>query len=263
MKLKAFFLLDKPRRFALQTVVLTAGLLITQLIWDDYRFFMVLILSIVSYILTAWSLSEDIKGVEWVSLFILPVLFTASVSLFYFLLPGRWITRLIITIIFAIGTYAIIKAENIYNVAVERSIPLLRVAQTSGLVISLIVVFFISNIVFSLRVTFFQSMMIIIPIIFLLSLQSLWSIKLETKISRELIIYSFVASIGVGELVTALSFWPVQIAMAALLTSSIYYAIIGVIQQYFLERLFVNSIKEYIFAFLFTLIITFIATQWG
>src|SRR3989338_8883160 len=100
--------LDKRERFALQTVILTVGVLTNQLIWQDYRFYMVDILSLFSYILTAWSLKEDVNGIEWILLFILPVLFTASVSLFYFLLPSRWIIRLATTVVFAVGTYAIL-----------------------------------------------------------------------------------------------------------------------------------------------------------
>lgn len=260
---KQFKLLGKTQRFVLQTILLTTGLLITQLIWDDYRFVMVVILSIASYILTAFSLTENIQGVEWITLFILPVVFTASVSLFYFLLPGRWITRLMMILIFSIGTYAIIKAENILNVAIERSIPLLRVAQTSGLVITLIIVFFTSNIVFSLKLPFWMSPLIIFPIIFLLALQSLWSVKLEDKISRQIFIYTLVISMGVGELTIVLSFWPIQIATAALLITSSYYALVGPIQQYFLGRLFRNTIKEYVFSFAFILFITFITTTWG
>ena len=88
--------LDKRQRFVIQTLFLTAGLLITQLIWQDVRFAMVVILSLFSYILTAWSLTEGVKGIEWYMLFILPVFFTLSVSLFYFLLPARWFIRIII-----------------------------------------------------------------------------------------------------------------------------------------------------------------------
>lgn len=257
------FLFDKRQRFALQTFVLTAGLLITQLIWEDYRFLMVGVLAILSYILTAWSLFEDIKGIEWILLFILPTLFTATVSLFYFLLPGRWITRLTIATVFALGTYANLLVENIYNVAVARSIQLIRAAQSVGLLISLVVVFLSTSLVFSLRVYPWLNMLILASISFLLGLQSFWSVKLEENLSCKIFLYAFIVSWGIGELVFVISFWPIQLATASLFITSSFYALVGIVQQYLSDRLFRNTIREYILVFLFTLVLIFLTTKWG
>lgn len=267
LKLRKFHFLDKQQRFVIQTTVLTAGLLITQLIWEDYRFFMVLILSIFSYLLTAWSLKEDIIGTEWLLLFILPVLFTASMSLFYFLLPGRWISRLTISAIFAIGTYAIVRAENIYNVAAQRSIQLLKVAQTVGLLITLTVLFFSTVVVFSLRLAFWQNMFILVPLSFVLALQSLWSARLETKLTGQLLVYSAVLAIVIGEIAAVLSFWPVfkssGFAIVALFISSTYYSMVGMTQQYLLGRMFTNTTREYIVTFFSMFVLLIFATRWG
>lgn len=257
------FFLDKRHRFALQTIILTAGLLITQLIWADARFIMVLVLSILTYILTSWSLSEDIKGVEWFILFVLPVLFTASVSLFYFLLPGRWIIRLSIIVIFAIGSYAILLVENIYNVAAERSIQLVRAAHSIGLLVSLVVIFLFANIIYSLRFPFWLNMLFFIPLSFVLSLQSLWSIKLETVLSKNLLIYAGVISLGMGELAVVLSFWPIANAPYSLLFTASYYSLIGVVQLHFLDRLFKDAVREYVWVLVFTLVLIFLITRWG
>lgn len=262
-KLQFLINLDKRQRFALQTIILTFGLLVTQLIWEDYRFIVVVILSIMSYFLTAWSLSEDIKGIEWILLYILPVSLTLSFSLFYFLLPGRWISRLFIIFVFAIGTYATLLAENIYNVAAARSIQLLRVAQSVGLLITLVVVFLSVSIIFSIRGSFLMNMFLLTPVVFVLGLQSLWSVKLEARLSREVIIYAAVVALGIGEMVAALSFWPIQIATISLFTSALFYTLIGIIQQHFLGRLFKNIIKEYIFAFIFTFLVAVLITSWG
>lgn len=260
---KIYRLLDKRQRFAVQTVILTAGILITQLIWEEYRFAMVGILAFASYILTAWSLIEDIRGIEWVFLFILPTLFTSSVSLFYFLLPGRWITRLSITILFAVGTYAILLVENIYNVAAERSIQLLRAARSVGLLLTLSVVFLTANIVYSLRMNPWLNGLIVCIISFLLTYQSLWTTSLAQKISKQLTIYSVVIALGMGELGFALSFWPISNASFSLLIAAGYYAAVGLVQQHLLERMFRATVREYVFVFLFTLVLTMITTRWG
>lgn len=256
-------LLDKRQRFAVQTIILTAGVLITQLIWQDARFYMVGLLALTSYLLTAWSLREDIKGNEWFLLFILPVLFTASLSLFYFLLPGRWIIRLTTTVIFAVGTYAILLIENIYNVAAQRTIQLLRAAQSVGLLLTLLVIFLSSNIVYSLRLPFYFNFMLPFIFSFLLGLQSLWSINLNKKLDGQILIYSLLVGGGVGELSLVLSFWPINNPSYSLILSSAFYTIVGIVQSHFSERLFKNVIREYLTVFAFTFILMFLITKWG
>lgn len=257
------FSLDKRQRFTLQTIILTGGLVITQFGLSDYRFFLVGILTILSYFLTMWSLSEDITGIEWFLLFILPVLFTFFVSLFYFLLPPRMISRFLVTGIFAIGTYAILLVENIYNVAVNRSIQLTRAAQSIGLLLTLVVIFLSSNVVYSLRLSLWQNALILSPISFVLAVQSIWSVRLETKLARNLLIYAGLIAVGIGELSIVLAFWPIANAPYSLFLTSLYYSLIGIVQHYFLGRLFRNTVKEYFSVFLFTFFLTFFITQWG
>jgi hypothetical protein len=255
--------LDKRQRFAIQTLILTAGILATQLIWEDYRFVMVGILSLLSYALTSWSLTEDVTGIEWLILFILPVFYTASLSLFYFLLPGRWLTRVVITVVFAVGMYAILLVENIHNVAASRSIQLVRAARSVGFLLTLIVVFLCSNIVYSFRLSGIFNMLILSIITFILAIQSVWSVKLEQKIESYLLIYSLVVAVAIGELAMALSFWPIENASYSLLITAGFYTMISLIQQHLTGRLFKDSVREYAVVFVFTLILTFLTTHWG
>lgn len=260
---KQLHLLSKRQRFALQTIVLTAGLFATQLIWEEYRFLLVGILAIISYILTAWSLSEDVRGIEWLLLFILPVFFTVSSFLFYFLLPPRWFTRITTALVFSIGTYAILLVENIYNVAAVRSIQLLRAAQSVGLLLTLVVIFLIANIIYSLRLPYLYNMLLFVPTIFILSLQLFWSINLEERVAKNLIIYAGIVSLGIGELAFSLSFWPLPNASYSLLLTASTYVLMGMIQQHLLGRFFRNTVSEYILVFIFTLVLTLLTTKWG
>lgn len=262
-RLNFFYLSDKRQRFAIQTTILTVGILISQLIWEDYRLILVGILALASYILTIWSLSEDISGIEWILLFILPVIFTAAISLFYFLLPARWIMRLTTAVVFAIGTYAILLVENIYNVAGVRSIQLLRAAQSVGFLMTLVVFFLLSNIMFSLRLNFWLNMLIASFFTFILGLQSIWSINLEEKLKIDIIIYTAVVSLGIGELAMGLSFWPIENTSFSLLLTAGYYSLIGYVQKHFSGRLFGNILLEYVGVFIFTLALAFLTTKWG
>jgi len=256
-------ILDKRQRFAAQTLILTTGILVTQFIWTDYRFALIVILALATYILTYWSLKEDIRGIERLILFLLPVGFTISVSFFYFLLPQRMFVRIAVAVVFAIGTYAILLAENIYNVAAERSIQLLRVAQTVGFLLTLIVVFLSANIVYALRLPFYFNGLIIGSTCFILSLQSLWTVNLEQSIEKKLIHYSFIVGLIAAQLAITLSFWPTLPAAYSLLVTASYYCLVGLFQQYFSGRLFGNMVREYIAVFLFILVLTVLTTRWG
>jgi hypothetical protein len=260
---RTFSFLDKRQKFAIQTILLTVGLIITQLGFTDFRFLFIFFLALGSYVFTIWSLTEDVKGVEWLTLFILPVLFTCSVSLFYYLLPARMVVRLTTTIIFAVGTYAILLIENIYNVAAIRSIQLLRVAQSVGLLLSLVVLFLFSIIIYSLRLPFYLNFLVFIPITFFLALQSLWSMQLDSFISRRLFFYTGIVCWGIGSLSSALSFWPLGNSAYALFITASYYCLVSVIQLYLVERLFKAMIREYVIVFLFTFLLMIFVAKWG
>ncbi|MBI4136537.1 hypothetical protein HY469_00585, partial [Candidatus Roizmanbacteria bacterium] len=133
--------LSKRQEFVIITGILTLGLVAVQLLPVELRYWFLFGLTAVSYILSAIGLREDLKSVEYVMLLTLPTLFTAAVGLFYFLLPVRWLTRLPIALLYAIGIYAILLVENIYNVAVNRSIQLLRVAHAVGFLATLTTIF--------------------------------------------------------------------------------------------------------------------------
>lgn len=260
---RAFTFLDKRQRFAIQTILLTVGLLTTQFGISDYRFLFIFFLALCSYLLTAWSLTEDVKGIEWLQLFILPVFFTIAISLFYYLLPARMIVRLTTTVIFAVGMYAILLIENIYNVAAIRSIQLLRVAQSVGILLSLIVLFLCSMIIFTLRLPFYLNFLAIFPTTFFLSLQSLWSMQLETRITRRLLFYTLLVCWGIGSLSAAISFWPLSSSAYALFIAAAYYCLISIVQLFLVERLFRTMIREYILVFLFTFLLMIFVGKWG
>ena len=125
------------------------------------------------------------------------------------------------------------------------------------------VIFLSANIIYSLRMPFWANMIFLTSVGFLLALQSLLSVDLGKKLSKEVILFATIVGVGVGELSLALSFWPIQNASFSLLISATFYAMVGIIQQRLSERLFINVIREYIIVFIFTFILTFLTTKWG
>ncbi len=256
-------LFDKRERLGIVTLILSLGLIISQLIWPDFRLTVVLFITILTYPLSYWAIKEDIKGIERITLFILPVLFTLSVSLFYFLLPVRWLTRLPTVVFFAIGMYGILLSENIYNVAANRSIQLLRAAQSVGFLLTLVIFFLFVNIIFSFHLAIYLNFLLISVIASVLFYQLFWSTLLTPNIGKKQVIISIIPGLAIGELAFAFSFWPIKTAILALFMSSVFYSLGGIIQEYLLEKLFQGVVREYIWVTVLIFALVILGTRWG
>lgn len=262
--------LSKREKFGLAVGLLTLIFLSIQLISSSWRYPLVGFLLILTYFFSAWGLEEDLKGIEWLTLFIrrktlfiLPVMFVASLSLFYFLLPVRWLTRLPVAIIFALGVYAILLVENIYNVAGERTIQLLRAAHAVGLLLTLFTNFLFLALIFALHLPFYGNTLLIFLVSFPLILQALWSIKLEEGISKELLFYTLALALALAELALVFSFWPFSTVIEALFLTTVFYSLVSIVQQYFSQRLFKRMLWEFILVSLIVFVFVFFTVRWG
>lgn len=256
-------LLPKRARFLLIAALLSLGVLMTQFVSLEWRYQAVAGLGVVSYLLAAWGLSDDLKGVEWLTLLILPTLYATSVALFYFLLPSHLLTRIAILVLFGVGMYALLLTENIFSVAAIRTIQLLRAAQAVGFLLTLLTAFFLIDTIFSFRLAAWLNSMLVIFSSFPLLLQGIWSATLEEQLSKKTFWYSLALALCLGELTFFISFWPVTIVVASLFLVTALYVGLGLTQHYFSERLFRDTIVEFLRIGVIVLIIIFLITRWG
>ncbi len=140
--------LNKRQKIVITSTLLTIGLLSTQLVNFDLRFCLLGGLAVLAYILSFWSLQEGINMTKAFILMILPTLFAVAVASFYFLLPVRWLTRLPVAFLFGLTFYLLLLAQNVFNVASLRTIPLYRAASTASFLFSLLSAFFIFHVIF-------------------------------------------------------------------------------------------------------------------
>ena len=174
----------KRQQFVGVTLLLTAMLMLTQLVSFDYRYPMIALLAISSYGLCAFALREDLKKHEWFTLLALPTGFTMAVALFYFLLPTRWLTRLPIATLYAVGMYALLLTENIYNVASVRTIALLRAAHSVGFLLTLTTYFLLVQTILAYRFSGWTDALLIGVVTFPLTMQLLWSMNLDGEVGK-------------------------------------------------------------------------------
>ncbi len=255
--------MTKRQKFVVASLFLSLGLIAVQLVKLEIRYQAIAGLSLLAYLFSAWALRKDLNGIEWLTVLILPVFYTVASGLFYFLLPERWFSRFAVAGLFGVGFYALLLTENIFAVAAIRTIQLLRAAQTVGFLVSLITAFFLFDTIFSLKLHCYLNFFLVLFASFPLILQSLWSIKLEEKITTKVFFYTFFLSLILAETVLFLSFWPVTVVAGSLFLTTLLYVLLGIAQEHFKERLFQKTLKEYLWVGVIVFLTTFLITQWG
>ncbi len=252
----------KRQQFVIVTIMLTIGLLLTQLVSQELRYPMVLFLSVVAYLASAVVLREDLRGAEWVTLLVLPTLFSAAVALFYFLLPVRWLTRLPVAALYGVGMYALLLTENIYNVAADRTIALLRAAHSVGFLLTLVTYFLLVQTILAFRLPAALSTVIIGIMSFFLAFQSLWAVELTPTLTVRMRRISIAITLLLVELAWIFSFLPTKTTLQALLFTTSFYSAVGMGQQYLVEKLYKKTVIEFVSVSAIVFVITIIATHW-
>ncbi len=255
--------LSKRKKFVLTSFVLALGLLITQIMKIEHRYESIVVLSALSFLFSIWCLWEGLSGITWITVLILPPLYTAGVGLFYFLLPARWLTRLPVALFYAFGMYSLLLTENIFSVAAIRTIQLLRAAHAVGFLLTLVAAFFLYDTILSFRFPFWVNFFLVFLATFPLMLQGFWSVKLQDFLSKPVILYSILLSFGIAEVALFLSFWPVTVTVGSLFLTTMMYVLLGLFQHHLDERLFRRTAYEYILVGVVVFITVFLTTSWG
>lgn len=254
--------IPKRQVFVISTILLTVILLLTQVVSQDFRYAFVIFLAICTYIISAYALREDLNGVEWLTLLVLPALYSAAVALFYFLLPVRWLTRIPVAIVYALGLYALLLTENIFNVAANRTIALLRAAHSVGFLITFITYLLLSQIIFAFRLGPTFNALGIGLLSFFLIFQSLWVMELTEKASRRVLVITAVLTLVLSEFSFMVSLWPAQPLMRSLFISSLFYSLTGMTQQYVVERMYKKTVIEFLIVTVVIFVIFLATSSW-
>ncbi len=254
--------LTKRQQFVVATIVLAFGLLLSQLVPVETRYPITLALSVFAYVVSAIALREDLRGIEWFTLLLLPTLFTAAVALFYFLLPVRWLTRIPFVVLYAVGMYALLLTENIYNVAADRTIALLRAAHSVGYLLTLTTYFLLVQTVMAFRFPFYINALFIGLISFFLVFQSLWSVVLEEQVSRRVWALTIAITVVLSELGWLFSFLPTPSTLMVLFLTTSFYGMVGMAQQYLVEKLYKKTVIEFFSLCSIVFVIVLLATHW-
>jgi len=246
----------------------------------DYRFGFSIAISVFSYVLSVWVLFDDLKGIEWLTLMVLPVMFTLGCALFANFLPAvvprmfgmsfqletgillAGVVKAIYFLLYAVGMYGVLLIENIFSVASIRTIQLFRAARSVNFILSLVTSLCFFTVAFSLKMEFWWVGLIVFLVSFILSFPSFWSVEIKNSLRSEISRYALATSWVVTISAIALCFWPIKPFMGGLLLTSILYACLGTLEQRLTSRVYLESVLEYGLTVLVIVVIGFLTTSW-
>lgn len=252
----------RREKFVIASILLSFGLLGSQYVPVEYRYWAVIVFSLLSYLVSAWVLSDDLQRYELITIVPFSAMYTAAVGFFYFLLPENLLSRIFILILFGVGMYGVYLTSNIFSVAKGRSIQLLHAAHAISMIFTLLTSLFFLNTIFSLKLHFWFNAILTFSSHFPLIFLSLWSIKLEPQVTKQILQLSLMLSIILVEFTIVLSFFPFQVWHLSLFVMSIMYIGLGIFHSYLKERLFVNTLQEYSMVAGFVAIVFLLLFPW-
>lgn len=255
--------LNKRQKFVLIVFFLSLGLFISEFFTGINAVLLAVFLSILTDILLYWVLKNDIRGSFFYPIFILPFFYTIAFSFFYSLIPARLLTRIAMTGIYAFGLYSLFLTQNIFAVSGIRTINLLRSARIVSFVLTIIVLFFLFNISFSLRLPFFVLPFLVFIFSFLLNFQSLWSYSLDITQIKETFLSSLLISLALMQLSFVLTIWPVDASIYSLFLTGIFYTYSGLVHAWIERRLFKGVLWEYVWVGFLSILILLVFSKWG
>lgn len=255
------FSITKRQKFVISVAILSVLLFLSQYLLGKPGVFFVGVLSFLSVGLLYLSNYSDIKENFSIQFFVLPFFYSLAFGLFYFLIPARFLSRMIMTSLYALGLYSLFLSQNIFAVASMRTIALLSSARTVSFIITLVSYFFLSNVIYALDISAIPTAILLFIYTFFLSGQSIWTYTLEKSFKAN-IYWSIGLTICLFEVSIILWFWPSAPTFIALFLTGLFYTIVGLTHVWFDKRLFRNVLWEYVWVALIVSLILFFFTSW-
>lgn len=248
--------MNKKSLFAAGSLFLTLGLIIEASLPPHIKVPFLLGLSLTAGILTIVVLKENIAGLEFFTLTALPVLFTFGMSGILYQFPNfSLFFRFVFWSLYSFFFYIILLSGNIFNVAAEKPIPLVRASYTASFLVTLFTIFPLYTVVFKINPSLTVALLLTSILTFALTFQSLWTVFLPKSYDSKSLWGSVVVTLVMAEVLLALSFMQIESFYRALGLATIYYIVLGFTHHYFRRSL--NN-KVYLEYLLIVLIVSFI-----
>ncbi|MBI5123394.1 hypothetical protein HZA75_06070 [Candidatus Roizmanbacteria bacterium] len=254
--------IDKRQKFVIATIILSLSLFASEFQFSKSGFFIVFGLAILTNLFLWWATYADLKENKTYQIFILPFFYNLAFGMFYFLTPTIFLSRIILTIIYALGIYSLLLCQNIFVVGSMRTIALLSGARIVSFVITLISYFFLTNIIFTLHVSIFLVVLFVFLYTYFLIYGGLWIYNLQKTVPY-MGRWVLALTVCLSETAAILWFWPSSPTVIALFLAGFFYVMVGLSHVWFERRLFKGILWEYVWVSCITFFLLILFTPWG
>jgi len=228
-----------------------------------YSWIVLPFLCILSYILTWFALLEDLRQGEWLVLFILPVFWTASWYVSFYMLPMRFSIRIAFTLMYPLIFYIVVSAMNIFNVGVEKNIQLRRAAQAANQFITVIVFYLFTQVINSFGLSWIVLGLLTGVASWILGLQLFWTMSPSELISSEVKNLALFQGFVIGFFMILLSFLPFSLETPRpMIITGVFYVVNGVLAIYTDAILVKQRIREYLSILILLILAAILTLRW-
>jgi hypothetical protein len=257
-KISFLFNISKRQKFIISVIILSLILFFSEHLFGRGGIYMAFLLSFLTDLFVFWAIRKDLKDNLSLQVFILPLFYSLACALFYFLVPARFLTRIGMSLLYAFGLYSLLLSENIFIVSSIRTIALLSSARTVSFIVTLLSYFFMANVVLSLHLNIFITLLFTFAFSFPLILHSIWTHTLEGDF-RSHLEWVLLISVCIVETALMLWFWPTTPTIIGLFLTCLFYILVGISQVWLDRRLFKGVMWEYVWVtvIVFLVFITF------
>lgn len=252
-----FLAFEKRVRLIVVTAVLSTIIFLLTLLPFAYAWFTVPLIAMLSYLGVYIALLRGIEKGEWFMLFLIPLLYCVMFYLAYYLVPGRLLTRVPFFFLLSIGFYSAVLSSNIFNVAVVKSLQLMRAAFSINYLLHVIVLFLTTLVAFTLLAYTSLAIGVVALTSYVLAMQYLWSIKPQPHIEKHIFTQSLFISYVTTIIALVASFLPVPTTVYALFVAGSYYSLVGLMYLNVDERLYWDALREYVYVWVLIALLTF------
>lgn len=241
------------------TIVLLAAFTHGRLLW--FALFVLAGAAVITFVI--FSLQEDLRGLRFAFIPLLPFLFTQAVILNFSVVPMLPAITFVTVAIFGLSLYLILLISNIVAIAAERTIPLIRAAKAASFFFILVTVFLLTFYLASLKI---HPVLLFIGeygLTILPALYFVFSLDSKSYSLHRIGAIAGVLALIESEVAFVTALWPISPLLYALWLTVIFYVCAGVLLQATENRLKRKVIIEYVAVLFFTFIMLFFFAQWG
>ena len=255
--------IPKHLRYVISSGVGALALFLAAGVPYEYLWIAMILLVTLSYFLTWFALLQDIKGVEWLLLFLIPMAWTACWYAFFYFIPMRLIVRFALSLAYPFIFYTLISAMNIFNVGVEKSIQLHRAAHAANTFLVTFVYFLFVEILFPIGFPWYGFCFVTTLFTYFLTLQVFWANDPGQGMKKEVIHLARYVSVIMAIFSILFYLLPFLVdTTRSVIMGGIFYILTNLLSTYTDKVLWRQRLREFVVVLIILVATTIFTLRW-